>query len=117
MNIVLNVTPGAALVAKALRRWLVPVVRHLARDAGIEQFLDCGAGLATVENTHQTAQRYNRDATVIYLDNDPMVLVHGRALLEENDRTHFLDADLRRPADVLSTRPCAILSTSRGRLR
>lgn len=98
---VLQITPGAALVTKALRRWLVRVTRYLARDVGLDQFLDCGAGLPTVENTHQTAQRYNPDSVVVYLDNDPIVLVHGRALLEENDRTHFISADLTRPDEVL----------------
>ena len=81
------------------RSWLTRVVRFLANHAGIDQFLDCGSGLPTAENTHQVAQRANRDAVVVYVDNDPTVLAHGRALLEENDHTRFTDADLTRPDD------------------
>lgn len=98
---VLEITPGAALVAKALRRWLRRVTRYLAKEVGVDQFLDCGAGLPTVENTHEIAQRCNPEAVVVYLDNDPLVVAHGRALLEDNDRTHFLAADLTQPTDVL----------------
>jgi hypothetical protein len=98
---VLKIAPEAQLVAKALRRWLVRVTRYLANQ-GIDQFLDCGAGLPTEENTHQTAQRYNPDAVVVYVDNDPVVGVHARALLEENCRTHFVLADLTRPSALLA---------------
>ncbi|MFR9721824.1 SAM-dependent methyltransferase [Streptomyces sp. MS19] len=78
------------------------MVGHLASDAvGIDQFIDLGAGLPTLENTHQVAQRQNPDARVVYVDNDPIVLAHGRALLEENDRTAVVTADLRDPAAVL----------------
>jgi S-adenosyl methyltransferase len=85
------------LLARSLRQWLIRAVRFLAGGAGIDQFLDCGSGLPTSENTHQVAQRINPDTTVVYVDNDPMVIAHGRALLEENDRTHFIAADLRDP--------------------
>ncbi|WP_059005859.1 SAM-dependent methyltransferase [Streptomyces specialis] len=76
-------------------------VRYLTSEAGIQQFVDLGAGLPTLENTHQVAQRENPAARVVYVDNDPIVLAHGRALLEENDRTAVITADLRDPATVL----------------
>ncbi|MEC3980915.1 SAM-dependent methyltransferase [Amycolatopsis sp. H20-H5] len=101
MEDVLKIAPQASLVAKGLRRWLIRVTRYLANQ-GVDQFLDCGAGLPTEENTHQTAQRYNPDAVVVYVDKDPVVAVHGRALLEENSSTHFLQADLTRPSEVLA---------------
>jgi SAM-dependent methyltransferase len=84
------------------RGFLIRATQFLAREAGIDQFLDLGSGLPTVENTHQVAQRINRDATVVYVDNDPVVLAHGRALLVDNDRTHFVDADFTEPAALLA---------------
>jgi len=88
-------------LAKANRHWLVRVVRFLAGPAGIDQFIDCGAGLPTVENTHEAAQRVNPSAKVLYVDNDPVVLAHGRALVADST-THFVDADLTKPAELLS---------------
>jgi SAM-dependent methyltransferase len=78
------------------------VTRFLAGAAGITQFLDCGSGLPTAENTHQVAQRIQPDARVVYVDNDPTVLAHGRALLEENDQTHFSAADIFEPRQVIN---------------
>jgi S-adenosyl methyltransferase len=77
-------------------------VRFLAERAGIRQFLDLGSGLPTVENTHQVAQRYAPDARVVYVDIDPMVLAHGRALLETDKRTAVVTADLREPDRILA---------------
>jgi hypothetical protein len=77
-------------------------VRVMA-EAGIRQFLDLGAGLPTAENTHQVAQRVAPDARVVYVDNDPIVLAHGRALLAEDDRTAVITADIRDPRDVLES--------------
>ncbi|ARQ67608.1 SAM-dependent methyltransferase [Streptomyces marincola] len=77
-------------------------VRHLAVEVGIQQFLDLGAGLPTLENTHQVAQRHTPHARVAYVDNDPIVLAHGRALLEENEYTGVVTADLRDPDAVLA---------------
>ena len=71
------------------RNFLIRVTRFIATQAGITQFLDCGSGLPTAENTHQVAQRIQPDARVVYVDNDPVVLAHGRALLVENDHTHL----------------------------
>lgn len=83
------------------RRWLARVVHFLAGPAGIDQFLDVGAGMPTDENTHEIARRLNPDARVVYVDDDPSVLAFGRALLEDDDRVRFVAGDLRRPADVL----------------
>jgi hypothetical protein len=96
-----EIDPDAPVAARDLRSWMIRVVRFLVGQAGIDQFLDCGSGLPTAENVHQAAQRVSPDVTVVYVDNDPVVAAHGRALLEENSRTHFLFADLRRPADLL----------------
>ncbi|WP_237774323.1 SAM-dependent methyltransferase [Actinosynnema sp. ALI-1.44] len=94
--------PNHAIVARDNRDWLIRVTRYLAGQVGISQFLDLGSGLPTAENTHQVAQRVNPEATVVYVDNDPMVLAHGRALLEENDRTHFISTDLTKPQEVFA---------------
>ncbi|GAA2783797.1 SAM-dependent methyltransferase [Saccharopolyspora taberi] len=98
---ILELAPEAAEVGKQCRAWLIRVVRFMAAQGGIDQFLDLGSGLPTAENTHQAAQRINPDAHVVYVDNDPAVAAHGRALLEENDRTHFAVGDLRHPAELL----------------
>jgi SAM-dependent methyltransferase len=78
-------------------------VRYLAAEAGIRQFLDLGSGLPTVENTHQVAQRHAPDARVVYVDIDPIVLAHGRALLVENNHTTVVTADLRDPEDIINS--------------
>lgn len=99
---ILEIAPEAASSGRMCRAWLTRVVRYLAGPGGIDQFLDCGSGLPTAENTHQVAQRANPEAKVVYVDNDPMVAAHGRVLLEENDFTHFAVADLRKPDELLS---------------
>src|SRR5262245_61036142 len=73
--------PGVLQMARASRAFLVRSVRYLAADAGVRQFLDVGTGLPTADNTHQVAQRVAPDARVVYVDNDPMVVAHARALL------------------------------------
>ena len=98
---VVQIAPEARTTGLQCRAWLIRVVRFLAGNAEIDQFLDCGSGLPTAENTHEAAQRINPEARVVYIDNDPMVAAHGRALLEENDRTHFGVADLREPDKLL----------------
>jgi hypothetical protein len=98
---IVAVAPELPQAARENRRWLIRVIRYLAGPAQLDQFLDCGSGLPTAENTHQVAQEINPDATVVYVDNDPVVLAHGRALLEENDRTHFVAADLTDPTALL----------------
>ncbi|MGH3796616.1 MAG: SAM-dependent methyltransferase [Pseudonocardiaceae bacterium] len=96
-----QVAPEAAQLGWDNRDFLIRVTRFIATQTGITQFLDCGSGLPTAENTHQVAQRIQPDARVIYVDNDPSVLAHGRALLEENDRTHFIAADIFQPRQIL----------------
>lgn len=87
--------------ARANRQFLYRTVRYLAREAGIRQFLDMGSGLPTANNVHQVAQQFQPDATVVYVDNDPMVLTHGRALLATDERTTVIGADMTQPEDIL----------------
>jgi SAM-dependent methyltransferase len=83
------------------RDFLMRVTRYLSGEMGVSQFLDCGATLPETENTHEVAQRLNRESTMVYVSMDPAVLAHGRALLADNDRTHVVEADFRRPQQVL----------------
>ena len=116
---VLEAAPEARDLAFENREFLIRACRFLASQTDIYQFLDCGSGLPTAENIHQVVQRINPDARVVYIDNDPVVLAHGRALLEENDDTHFVSADIFQPREILDnelirkyidfTRPLAFL--------
>jgi SAM-dependent methyltransferase len=92
--------PEAVDIARGNRGFLNRACRFLAQTR-IGQFLDCGSGLPTAENTHQIVQRFNDEARVVYVDNDPVVLAHGRALLEENFRVHMVGADIFQPRSVL----------------
>ena len=94
--------PQAQDLAWSNRNFLIRACRFLAGQAGITQYLDCGSGLPTAENTHQVVQRIQPEAKVLYIDNDPVVLAHGRALLEENENTRFVSADIFDPDAVLS---------------
>lgn len=96
-----RVAPEAATLAWDNRAFLIRASRFIASQTGITQFLDLGSGLPTAENTHQVVQRLQPDATVVYVDNDPVVLAHGRALLEENDQTHFTAEDIFEPERIL----------------
>lgn len=95
-----QIAPQMKDLARSGRAWLTRATGFLAGEAGMTQFLDLGAGLPSAENTHQVAQRLNPEARVVYVDNDPVVAAHGRALLEENDRTHLVMADLRHPDEI-----------------
>jgi len=97
-----QVAPEAAQLAWDNREFLIRVTRFIASQTGVTQYLDCGSGLPTAENTHQVAQRIEPDSRVVYIDNDPVVLAHGRALLEENDQTHFVSADIFKPSKVIN---------------
>lgn len=97
-----RVAPEIRQTAVDHRQFLIRVTRFIAQQTGIRQFLDLGSGLPTAENTHQAAQRIAPDTRVVYVDNDPSVVAHGRALLEENELTRFAEADLTRPEDVLA---------------
>jgi SAM-dependent methyltransferase len=96
-----QVAPEATQLGWDNREFLIRATRFIASQTGITQYLDCGSGLPTAENTHQVVQRIDPDARVVYVDNDPVVLAHGRALLEENDRTHLIAADIFQPRQVL----------------
>jgi S-adenosyl methyltransferase len=111
--------PGVATGARANRQFLARVVRHLAGEAGIRQFLDIGTGIPTANNTHEVAQSEAPDSRVVYVDYDPIVLVHARALLASRHEglIDYLDADLRDPETILDrasqtldfSRPVAIM--------
>ena len=98
---VLDAVPEAADIARGNRGFLNRACRFLAAQTGIEQYLDCGSGLPTAENTHQIVHRTSPEAQVVYVDNDPVVLAHGRALLADEDFTHMVEADIFRPKQVL----------------
>ncbi|MEU4096677.1 SAM-dependent methyltransferase [Streptomyces sp. NPDC026673] len=91
----LKVVPSTKELAVNNRRFLQRVVGVLAREYGIRQFLDHGSGLPTQDNVHQVAQRVDPASRIVYVDNDPIVLAHGRALLEENENTAVIQADFR----------------------
>ncbi|MEU3338726.1 SAM-dependent methyltransferase [Streptomyces sp. NPDC002144] len=99
-----KVVPSTRALALNNRRFLQRVVRTLAQEYGVRQFLDHGSGLPTQDNVHQVAQRVDPQSRVVYVDNDPMVLVHGRALLDQNDRTAVIQADLR-DTDMIFSHP------------
>ncbi|SOE09003.1 S-adenosyl methyltransferase [Streptomyces sp. 2323.1] len=90
----LKLAPSTRDLALTNRLFLKRVVRVLAERYGVRQFLDHGSGLPTQDNVHQVAQRVSRNARVVYIDNDPMVLAHGRTLLDENDGTAVIQADM-----------------------
>jgi hypothetical protein len=98
----LKLVPNGQILATENREFLGRAVRFLA-EHGIHQFIDIGSGLPTQENVHQVAQRAASGARVVYVDNDPMVLCHGWALLAANGNTTVITADLRQPETVLKS--------------
>jgi hypothetical protein len=100
----LQVWPDMAFAMRANRAFLGRVVRYLAAEAGIRQFLDIGTGIPTSGNTHQVAQAIAPESRVVYVDYDPVVLAHARALLISNDAgaTAYIDADARNTGIILS---------------
>jgi SAM-dependent methyltransferase len=100
----LAITPDGPGAARANRAFLRRAVRFLAAEVGIRQFLDVGSGLPTRGNVHEVAQQVDPSAHVVYVDNDPMVLAHGRALLVDEHTTTVLQADIRRPEEILDHR-------------
>jgi hypothetical protein len=106
--------PGFTDLLRAVRAWHVRVVRHLAAR-GIDQFLDLAAGLPTArDNTHQTAQRENSEAKVIYAETDSLVLSYARALIDENEYTKVVHADHLDPRGLFSHETvCSALNLSR----
>lgn len=121
---VLRGFPECVDIARQNRQFLYRAVRYLVEEAGITQFLDLGCGLPTDNNVHQVARRFTDDARVAYIDIDPIVLAHGRALLADQKATTVITADMREPEAVLAhpdvrrlidfTKPVAILYLSVG---
>jgi O-methyltransferase involved in polyketide biosynthesis len=116
---VLAVMPSMPAIARAARLFLTDAVHQLAASHGIRQFLDIGTGLPTADNTHDVAQRAASESRIVYVDHDPVVLAHARALLTSNPEgmTDYLQADLRDTGTILAdaartldfTRPVAVL--------
>ncbi|QRP50104.1 SAM-dependent methyltransferase [Amycolatopsis sp. FDAARGOS 1241] len=88
-------------IAVENRSFLIRASTFLARNAEIDQYFALGSGLPTAENVHQVVQRVNRESRVVYTDYDPVVTAHGRALLEENDRTRYIEGDVFTPGSIL----------------
>jgi S-adenosyl methyltransferase len=99
----LQIYPEWAFTARANRAFLGRAVRYLAADAGMRQFLDIGTGIPTAGNTHQVAQEIAPQSRVVYVDYDPVVLAHARALLTSGEAgaTEYIDADLRDTTAIL----------------
>jgi hypothetical protein len=97
------VFPQIVDVARAERAFLIRAVRFLAGEAGLRQFLDVGTGLPTADNTHEVAQRAAPEARIVYVDNDPLVLTHARALLTSTPEgvTDYVDADMHEPDKIM----------------
>ena len=94
---VLEIIPAMGMVARGGRAFLSTAVHHLAAEAGVRQFLDIGTGLPTASNTHEVAQRVAPESRIVYVNNDPIVLAHARALLTSDPRgaTAYIEADVR----------------------
>jgi hypothetical protein len=101
---VMAMFPDITRLARADRAFLGRAVRYLAGDAGIRQFLDIGTGLPTANNTHEVAQAIAPESRIVYVDNDPLVLVHARALLTSTPQgaCDYIDADLRETGKILT---------------
>jgi hypothetical protein len=99
----LEAFPGLISSVRANRAFLARTVRYLARERGIRQFLDIGTGIPASNNTHEVAQSVAPETRVVYVDNDPMVLAHARALLGSGPHgaTDYIDADLRDTGKIL----------------
>jgi S-adenosyl methyltransferase len=118
-NYVMAMFPDIVRIARSARAFLVRAVTFLVTEAGIRQFLDIGTGLPTANNTHQVAQALAPESRIVYVDNDPLVLVHARALLTSTAEgaCDYIDADVREPAKILAgaagtldfTKPVAIM--------
>ncbi|MBF8191250.1 SAM-dependent methyltransferase [Nonomuraea sp. K274] len=101
---VVQAEPEMVAMMRHNRTFLGRAVDHLVRERGIRQFLDIGTGLPVADNTHEVAQRAAPESRIVYVDNDPIVLVHARALLTSSPEgaTDYIDADLRDPRTILS---------------
>ncbi len=103
-QILLQLSPTGRTIARENRAFLGRVVRWLVAEAGIRQFLDIGTGLPSANNVHEVAQQIAPECRVVYVDNDPLVLAHARALLTSTPegRTAYIHADLREPGKILA---------------
>ncbi|WP_031476829.1 SAM-dependent methyltransferase [Streptomyces bicolor] len=97
------VFPGIVTIARSSRAFLGRSIRYLVAEAGVRQFLDVGTGLPTVDNTHEVAQRMAPESRIVYVDNDPLVLAHARALLTSTPEgvTAYEDLSLYEPEKIL----------------
>jgi hypothetical protein len=95
--------PEVVIWARADREFLGRAIRYMVGEAGLRQFLDIGTGIPTVDNTHEVAQGLAPESRIVYVDNDPIVLAHARALLDSSPEgaTDYIDADLRNPDAIL----------------
>ena len=100
----LQAYPNLVFSVRANRAYLARAVRFLAADAGIRQFLDIGTGIPANNNTHEVAQRIAPESRIVYVDNDPIVLSHAKALLKSTPEgaCAYIDADLRDPDTILA---------------
>jgi hypothetical protein len=100
----LAINPGLLADVRANRGFLARAVRYLATECGIRQFLDIGTGIPTANNTHEVAQAVAPQSRIVYVDNDPVVLLHAQALLASDPAgaCDYVDADLRDPEKILS---------------
>jgi hypothetical protein len=100
---VIEAEPDMVAIMRANRAFLGRAVTYLTRDVGVRQFLDVGTGLPSADNTHEVAQRIAPESRIVYVDNDPIVLAHARALLTSTPegKTTYLDADAREPRKIL----------------
>ena len=107
--------PALSVMVRAQRALLARMVRYLVREAGVRQFLDIGTGIPSADNVHEVAQALAPESRVLYVDNDPIVLAHARALMRSTPagRTAFVQADVRRPEEILghTTLPAVIDSS------
>ena len=114
VDAVLKVAPELGFTARANRAFLGRAVRYLPAEAGIRQFLDIGTGIPTAGNTHQVAQAIAPETRVVYVDYDPIVLAHARALLTSHEAgaTEYIDADLR-DTDMILNQAARLLDFSK----
>lgn len=103
VKLTLQIAPDAAVGARANRSFLRRVVRYLAGQADIGQFLDIGSGLPSQGNVHEIAREVSPAARVAYVDSDPVVLLHAKALQADAPTVRVVTADVRRPADILGS--------------
>ena len=103
-ELALQAYPQLAQAVQANRKFLARAVRYLTGEAGVRQFLDIGTGIPAADNTHQVAQREAPDSRIVYVDNDPIVLLHAQALLKSTPQgaCDYIQADLREPDEILA---------------